>query len=150
MFALEIFKDNHRAKFQSNILLTRSTQQIKLMVVSRNSHHPNVFRKIMFGNIRKINRKTSLANYFLGCRPATLVEKILMNKCFSANGCKHLWMAASDLGKYPKTLTIMFDSVENIWNLPLWSNMATVVIACFYGDRCYLAKLVLLNVSINE
>ena len=127
MFALEIFKDNHRAKFQSNILLTRSTQQIKLMVVSRNSHHPNVFRRIMFGNMRKINRKTSLAKFFLGCRPATLVEKILMNKCFSANGCKHLWMAASDLGKYPKT-------DHHVWFCRKYLKFASMK---QYGDRGY-------------
>ena len=37
-----------------------------------------------------------------------------MNKPFSVNGCKHLWTAASDLGKYLTTLTFMFDSVQNI------------------------------------
>ena len=59
--------------------------------------------------------KTSQVEFFsLGCRLATLVKKILMYKRFSVNGYKHLRTAASDLGMYRRTLTIKFDSVENI------------------------------------
>ena len=37
-----------------------------------------------------------------------------MNKHFSGNGCKQLWMAASDLGKYLTTFTIIINFGENI------------------------------------
>ena len=37
-----------------------------------------------------------------------------MNKQFSVNSFKHRWMATSDLGMYLATLTMIFDSVENI------------------------------------
>ena len=33
---------------------------------------------------------------FSGFRSATLVKKILINKPFSVNGCKHLWASASE------------------------------------------------------
>ena len=88
LLALQIFKDNQNiAKVESNILLMRSTRQRKWMVLSRSSHHPNVFcKKSVFWNIRQTHWKTSLAeSFFAGCRPGTLV-----NKCFSVNGCKRL------------------------------------------------------------
>ena len=116
VFALEILKDNQNlAKVESNILLLKSTQKRKWMVFSRSSHHPNGFCKKEFGIIRQTHWKASLMETFLGSRSATLVKKkILMNKPFSVNGCKHLWTAASDLGKNLTTLTFMFDSVQNI------------------------------------
>ena len=81
------------------------------------------FAKKVLWNIRQNHRKTSLAESCLGCRPPTLVKEILMNNLFSVNGCKHLWTAAFDLGKHLTTLTIIFDSAENIWNFSLWSSM---------------------------
>ena len=119
MLALLIFKDNQNiAKVESNILLIRSVQQRKWMVFSRSSHHPNVFRKkgvlkYWANSLENI----SCGAFFLCCKPATLVKKILMNKRFSVDGWKHLWTTASDLHNYVTTLTIIFDSVENIWNL---------------------------------
>ena len=62
----------------------------------------------------KLTGKHLWGSLFLDCRPATLVKKILMNKPFSVNRCKHLRTAASDLGKYLTNLTIIFDFVENI------------------------------------
>ena len=65
VFALEIFKDNQNiAKVESNALLVRLMQQRKWMVFSRSSHHPNVFRKKEFCNIRQTRRKTSLVEPF--------------------------------------------------------------------------------------
>ena len=65
VFALEIFKDNQNiAKVESNALLVRLMQQIKWMVFSRSSHHPNVIRKKGFCNIRQTHWKTSLMESF--------------------------------------------------------------------------------------
>lgn len=55
------------------------------------------------------------------------MNKILMNKRFPVKGRKHLRTVASDLGKYLKTLTIIFDSAGNICNFCVESNLKTVV-----------------------
>ena len=54
-----------------------------------------------------------------------------MNRRFPVNGCKHLWTAAPDLGKYLATLAIIFDSVEDIGNFGVWSNLKIVVRAWY-------------------
>ena len=73
----------------------RSMHQRKWMVFNRSSHLPNIFHKKEFCNIKQTHWKISLA-FFSGFRSAPLVEKILMNKPFSVNGCKHLWASASE------------------------------------------------------
>ena len=103
------------------------------MVFRRGSHHLKVF-----WNIRHIHRKKCQAEFFsLRCRPLTLVKKVLMNKHFSVNDCKHLWTSASYLGKYLTTLIIIFDSVENIWNFGLWSNMTIVLEHDVTWESCF-------------
>ena len=71
--------------------------------------------------------KSLCRSLFLGCRFAPLSKKILRNTYFPVNGCNNLWTVVSDLGKYPTIVTIIFDSVENIWNFGVWSNLNTVV-----------------------
>ena len=70
------------------------------------------FLQKVFWNIRQTHRKTSRPVSFLGCRPATLFKKKLMNKRFSVNDCKHLWTAVSDLGKH---LTTSWPSYLILW-----------------------------------
>ena len=64
MLALKVFQEHSQniTKVDSNILLVRST------------------------DIEKI----CLGVFFLGCRPATLLKTILMNKRFRVSDCKHL------------------------------------------------------------
>ena len=45
---------------------------------------------------------------FSGFRSATLVKKILMNKPFSVNGCKHLWTSASESNLRMSTILFFF------------------------------------------
>ena len=73
-------------------------------------------KKIILKYQAKLTEKHLCWSLFLSYRPVTLYKKILMNRCFPVNGCKYLWMAASDFGKSLTTLTIIFDSVEYIWN----------------------------------
>ena len=77
------------------------------------------FARKEFWNIRETTGNHLWWSLFSGCKTATLVKEILMNKPFSVNDYKHLWIAASDLGKYLTTLIMIFDSVQNIWNFGL-------------------------------
>ena len=54
----------------------------------------------------KLTGKHLWWSLFSGFRSATLVKKILMNKLFSVNGCKHLWASASKSNL--RMLTILF------------------------------------------
>ena len=95
------------------MLLMRSTQQRKWYLaeaVTTQAYFPKKCTEIL----RKLTGKHLCRSLFFGCSPPTLLKKILMNNRFSVNGCKHLATVASDLGKYLTTLTIIFDSVENM------------------------------------
>ena len=97
MFPLKIFKDNQNiTRDESKILLMSSTQRRK-WYLAKAITTKTCFPKKVFWNIRQTHWKTSLPSLFLGCRPATLLKKILMNKRFSVNGCKHLWTAGCDI-----------------------------------------------------
>ena len=85
------------------------------MVLSRRSHHPNVFTKKGFLKFQTNSQGNIPGGVFI--KACNFSKKLLKNKCFSVNGCKHMRTAASDLGKYLTTLTIIFNSVQNIWNL---------------------------------
>ena len=66
VFSLKIFEDNQIiTNVKSNILLIIYTQQRKRIVFTRSNHHPNVFHKKVFCNIRETHRKTSLPESFL-------------------------------------------------------------------------------------
>ena len=89
------------------------------MVFSRSSQK-KVFRKKKRSEIlSKLKGKHLCRSFLSGCKPATLLKNIFMDKRFSLNGWEHLRTAASDFGKYLTTLTILFDSVENIRNIGL-------------------------------
>ena len=81
VFALKIFEDNQNiTKVESNILLTRPAQQRKCYLAEAVTTHECFAKKVL--NIMQTLRKTSLPGAFLGCNPAILFKKILMNKCF--------------------------------------------------------------------
>ena len=127
----EVFKDNQNVtKIESNNLLMRSTKQRKWYFAEAVTTQ-TVSQKKCSEILGKLTGKHFCRSHFLGCMPATLLKKILMNKRFSVNGYKHLWTTASDFGKYLTTLTIIFDSVDNIWNFGLWNNLVNVVRECF-------------------
>ena len=66
VFSLKIFEDNQIiTNVKSNILLIIYKQQRKRIVFTRSNHHPNVFHKKVFCNIRETHRKTSLPESFL-------------------------------------------------------------------------------------
>ena len=77
VFALKIFKDNQNiTKVDGNVLLMRSTQQRNWPSrPERISHYYEI--------LAKITGKHLCRSPFLGCRPATSLKKILMNKRFT-------------------------------------------------------------------
>ena len=95
-----------------------------------------MFRKKVFWNIKQIHTKTVLPESFFRLQACNFFKKVLMNKRYSVNGSKHMRTTASDLGKYLATLTITFDSVENIWNFGQWSNLTTVFKHDIAGESC--------------
>ena len=102
---------------ESNILLMRSTEQRKWYIAEAVTIQ-TWFTKGVLKYWANSQENIFARVFFLGCRS-------VMNNCFFVNGFKHLRTSASDLGKYLTALTIIFDSVENIWNFGLWSNLAT-------------------------
>ena len=55
----------------------------------------------------KLTGKHLWWSLFSGFRSATLVKKILMNKPFSVNGCKHLWASASEYNLRMSTILFL-------------------------------------------
>ena len=104
----------------------RSMQQRKWVYLAEAANTQTCFAKKEFWNIRQTHW-----NRLQACK---FSKKIILNKPFSVNGCKHLWTAASDLDKYLTSLTTIFDSEQNTWSFGLWSNLTTVVRAwCCFG-----------------
>ena len=55
----------------------------------------------------KLTGKHLWWSLFSGFWSATLVKKILMNKPFSVNGCKHLWASASEYNLRMSTILFL-------------------------------------------
>ena len=73
-----------------------------------------------------------------------MYEKETPAQVFSGGLCKtlresffkeHVWMTASDLGKYLKTLAIIIAFAEYIWIFGIWSNLKTAFKAWYYLEK---------------